>query len=189
MGRVIDPLQLMGAQIDSRRGRQAAAAIHGGVSLQGIHYDLPMASAQVKSCVLLAGLYARANLGDRARAHPRPHRAHAARFWLPGAMISGVISLQGGGSLQAPILMSLRIFHRRIFPGGGQHRAGLRLVADHVGINPTRIGVINILRLMGGDITLKTSAKWAVSRWRISGALCAAARDRHPAGPGAPGDR
>ena len=58
MGRVIDPLKLMGAQVDSAEGGRPPLRLHGGDTLSGIHYDLPMASAQVKSCVLLAGLYA-----------------------------------------------------------------------------------------------------------------------------------
>ena len=58
MGRVIDPVGLMGASIESADGGRPPLHIVGGQQLRGIHYDLPMASAQVKSCVLLAGLYA-----------------------------------------------------------------------------------------------------------------------------------
>ncbi|WP_408610725.1 hypothetical protein [Kineobactrum salinum] len=78
MGRVIEPLRLMGARIDGTgTGATPPLRVHGGAALQAIHYDLPMASAQVKSCVLLAGLYAR---GRTSVTEPAPTRDHTERM-------------------------------------------------------------------------------------------------------------
>ncbi|MEP1470573.1 MAG: 3-phosphoshikimate 1-carboxyvinyltransferase [Halieaceae bacterium] len=156
MGRVINPLQLMGARIDSAEGGRPPLTIHGGHSLSAMHYDLPMASAQVKSCVLLAGLYAN---GRTSVTEPAPTRDHTERmlrgFGYPVANDDGVISLQGGGSLQATdIDVPADISSTAFFLVAASIAPGSDVLLTHVGINPTRIGVINILRLMGGDITV-----------------------------------
>lgn len=77
MGRVADPLRLMGATIDTAEGGRPPLKIHGGAALKGIHYDMPMASAQVKSCLLLAGLYAE---GETRVREPAPTRDHTERM-------------------------------------------------------------------------------------------------------------
>ena len=157
MGRVIDPLQLMGAHIDSAEGGRPPLRIHGGDKLKAVHYDLPMASAQVKSCVLLAGLYAD---GRTSVTEPAPTRDHTERmlrgFGYPVTNDNGVISLVGGGSLQATdIDVPADISSTAFFLVAASIAPGSDVVLTHVGINPTRTGVINILRLMGGDITVK----------------------------------
>ena len=157
MGRVIDPLQLMGAHIDSAEGGRPPLRIHGGDKLKAVHYDLPMASAQVKSCVLLAGLYAD---GRTSVTEPAPTRDHTERmlrgFGYPVANDNGVISLVGGGSLQATdIDVPADISSTAFFLVAASIAPGSDVLLTHVGINPTRTGVINILRLMGGDITVK----------------------------------
>ena len=157
MGRVIDPLQLMGAHIDSAEGGRPPLRIHGGDKLKAVHYDLPMASAQVKSCVLLAGLYAD---GRTSVTEPAPTRDHTERmlrgFGYPVTNDNGVISLVGGGSLQATdIDVPADISSTAFFLVAASIAPGSDVLLTHVGINPTRTGVINILRLMGGDITVK----------------------------------
>lgn len=157
MGRVIDPLKLMGAEIDSQEGGRPPLGISGGKSLQGIHYDLPMASAQVKSCVLLAGLYAQ---GRTSVTEPAPTRDHTERmlrgFGYEVKNENGVISLQGGGSLRAAdIDVPADISSAAFFLVAASITPGSDLLLTHVGINPTRIGVLNILSLMGADIALK----------------------------------
>ncbi|TDG13517.1 3-phosphoshikimate 1-carboxyvinyltransferase [Seongchinamella unica] len=157
MGRVIDPLTLMGAEIASEEGGRPPLVISGGNSLQGIHYDLPMASAQVKSCVLLAGLYAR---GRTSVTEPAPTRDHTERmlrgFGYEVSNENGVISLQGGGRLKATdIDVPADISSAAFFLVAASITPGSDLLLTHVGINPTRTGVLNILRLMGADITLK----------------------------------
>lgn len=157
MGRVIDPLALMGAKIDSADGGRPPLKINGGRALNGIHYDLPMASAQVKSCVLLAGLFAS---GTTYVTEPAPTRDHTERmlrgFGYDVQTKDGVISLQGGGSLKAAAIeVPGDISSAAFFLVAASIAPGSDLLLTHVGINPTRIGVINILKLMGADITLR----------------------------------
>jgi 3-phosphoshikimate 1-carboxyvinyltransferase len=143
----------MGADV---RGDQPPLTVRGGQSLQGIHYDLPMASAQVKSCVLLAGLYAQ---GRTSVTEPAPTRDHTERmlrgFGYDVGKEDGVIFLQGGGELTATdIDVPADISSAAFFMVAASIAPGSDLLLTHVGINPTRIGVITILRLMGADITL-----------------------------------
>jgi 3-phosphoshikimate 1-carboxyvinyltransferase len=157
MGRVIDPLTLMGAKIDSQDGGRPPLHIAGGAQLKGIHYDLPMASAQVKSCVLLAGLYAQ---GQTSVTEPAPTRDHTERmlrgFGYSVSRENDVIGLAGGGSLTATnIDVPADISSAAFFLVAGSIAPGSDILLTHVGINPTRIGVLNILGLMGADITLE----------------------------------
>lgn len=157
MGRVIDPLTLMGAEIQGVDGGKPPLSISGGRQLTGIHYDLPMASAQVKSCVLLAGLYAS---GTTSLTEPAPTRDHTERmlrgFGYEVNCGKGVISLRGGGTLRATdIDVPADISSAAFFLVAASIAPGSDLLLTHVGINPTRIGVLNILQLMGADITLK----------------------------------
>lgn len=157
MGRVIDPLTSMGADIRGEEGGRPPLHIAGGQQLRGMHYDLPMASAQVKSCVLLAGLY---STGSTSVTEPAPTRDHTERmlrgFGYDVACVDGVISLQGGGSLQASdIDVPADISSAAFFLVAASIAPGSDLLLTHVGINPTRVGVLNILKLMGADITLQ----------------------------------
>jgi 3-phosphoshikimate 1-carboxyvinyltransferase len=157
MGRVIDPLKLMGAQVDSAEGGRPPLRLHGGDALSGIHYDLPMASAQVKSCVLLAGLYAN---GRTSVTEPAPTRDHTERmlrgFGYEVSTDGGVISVTGGGELTATdIDVPADISSAAFFLVAASIAPGSDLVLTHVGINPTRTGVIGILQAMGADISLQ----------------------------------
>ncbi|MEP6390212.1 MAG: 3-phosphoshikimate 1-carboxyvinyltransferase [Halioglobus sp.] len=157
MGRVTEPLALMGASIDANEGGRPPLRVSGGAQLKGIHYDLPMASAQVKSCVLLAGLYAQ---GRTSVTEPAPTRDHTERmlrgFGYPVTREGDVIYLEGGGSLTATdIDVPADISSAAFFLVAASIAPGSDVLLTHVGINPTRIGVLNILRLMGADITLK----------------------------------
>lgn len=157
MGRVMDPLALMGARIRGEEGGRPPLRIAGGQNLQSIHYDLPMASAQVKSCVLLAGLYSQ---GRTSVTEPAPTRDHTERmlrgFGYDVKNDDGVISLEGGGDLRATdIDVPADISSAAFFLVAASIAPGSDLLLTHVGINPTRTGVLNILKLMGADITLK----------------------------------
>ena len=160
MGRVITPLQAMGAKIESAAGGRPPLAISASRGLQGIHYPLPVASAQVKSCVLLAGLYAQ---GVTSVVEPSPARDHTERMLRGFGYVlerdaEGVISLQGGGRLRAcDIDVPADISSAAFFMAGASIAPGSDLLLTHVGINPTRAGVINILRAMGADITILKS--------------------------------
>jgi 3-phosphoshikimate 1-carboxyvinyltransferase len=157
MGRVIEPLTRMGAHIESTEGGRPPLLIHGGQTLRGIHYDLPMASAQVKSCVLLAGLY---SAGRTSVTEPAPTRDHTERmlrgFGYPVSCEGDEISLQGGGSLRAcDIDIPADISSAAFFLVAASISPGSDVLLTHVGVNPTRIGVLNILQLMGADIVLE----------------------------------
>jgi 3-phosphoshikimate 1-carboxyvinyltransferase len=156
MGRVINPLTQMGAVIHSAEEGRPPLQIEGGHKLRGIHYDLPMASAQVKSCVLLAGLFAQ---GRTSVTEPAPTRDHTERmlrgFGYNVQRENGVISLEGGGELTATdIDIPADISSAAFFLVGASICPGADLLLQHVGMNPTRIGVLNILGLMGADITV-----------------------------------
>lgn len=154
MARVLTPLALMGADVE---GDKPPVTIHGGKPLSGIHYDLPMASAQVKSCVLLAGLYAD---GITSVTEPAPTRDHTERmlrgFGYEVGKKDGVIFLQGGAALNAAdIDIPADISSAAFFMVAASISPGSDLTLTHVGVNPTRTGIINILRLMGADISLQ----------------------------------
>ncbi|TFH86749.1 bifunctional prephenate dehydrogenase/3-phosphoshikimate 1-carboxyvinyltransferase [Billgrantia azerbaijanica] len=157
MGRVADPLRLMGAEIDTAEGGRPPLRIHGGKSLQGITYDMPMASAQVKSCLLLAGLYAE---GETRVREPAPTRDHTERmlagFGYDVGREGDTCWLTGGGRLTAaPIDVPADISSATFFLVAAAITPGSDLVLEHVGVNPTRIGVINILKQMGADLRLE----------------------------------
>jgi len=154
MRRVTEPLALMGARIDTSATGTAPLKIRPCGGLRAISYDLPMASAQVKSCVLLAGLYAD---GETCVTEPAPTRDHTERmlegFGYAVRRQGKRICVDGGGRLQAcDIDVPADISSAAFFMVGASIAPGSDLVLEHVGMNPTRTGVINILRLMGADI-------------------------------------
>ncbi len=160
MGRVITPLESMGAQIQSETEGRPPLKITGSSHLKAIHYDLPMASAQVKSCVLLAGLYADGRTSVTESAPTRDHTERMLRGfgYLVDRDEEGVISLEGRGSLKGcDIDVPADISSAAFFMVGASIAADSELTLTHVGINPTRIGVINILRAMGADIEILDS--------------------------------
>lgn len=153
MGRVTTPLVEMGAVIESNEGRPPLY-VKGNKTLKGIHYEMPMASAQVKSCILLAGLYAE---GRTSVTEPAPTRDHTERmlrgFGYEVDCENEVISVQGGGSLKATTLdIPADISSAAFFLVAASIAEGSDLTLEHVGMNPTRSGVITILTLMGADI-------------------------------------
>lgn len=156
MNRVAKPLAEMGATIDTAEEGRPPLNIHGGSALKGIHYDMPMASAQVKSCLLLAGLYAE---GETSVTEPAPTRDHTERmlkgFGYDVQSVDGKISLKSGGKLSAcDIDIPADISSAAFFLVAGSITPGADLTLTHVGINPTRVGVLNILKLMGANIEL-----------------------------------
>lgn len=155
MTRVVKPLEKMGAKISLEEGH-APLYIHGGQKLLGISYEMPIASAQVKSCLLLAGLYAS---GETEILEPGPSRDHTERMLK--AFQAG-ISMSGN---RIKIQASEKLIARNIDVPGDISSAAFFIVAatliekseiilTHVGVNPTRTGIIHILRRMGADISL-----------------------------------
>ncbi|PWG63470.1 3-phosphoshikimate 1-carboxyvinyltransferase [Sediminicurvatus halobius] len=157
MRRVTEPLAAMGARIDTSAEGTAPLRIHGGQRLRGIDYALPVASAQVKSALLLAGLYAD---GETRVTEPAPTRDHTERllagFGYPVHRDGASVRLSGGGRLQGgPIVVPADISSAAFFLVGASIAPGSALVLEHVGLNPTRTGVIGILRRMGADIEIE----------------------------------
>ena len=155
MERVIEPLRKMGMHIDAAPGERLPLRIRGGQVLRGIHWPMPMASAQVKSSLLLAGLQAS---GRTEIIEPAPCRDHTERmlevFGCPvtrdgnTVAISGESLLHGDVSLTVPGDFSSAMF--ALVAACLAPNADLELV--DVGINPTRIGGLEILRRMGAQI-------------------------------------
>lgn len=157
MKRVADPMVLMGADVGTTEGGRPPVTIKGGSQLKGIHYDLPMASAQVKSCVLLAGLYAD---GETSVTEPAPTRDHTERmlkgFGYEVEVDGPTVKIRSGGELKGTqIDVPADISSSAFFMVGASIAAGSDITLEHVGINPTRVGVINILRDMGANIELQ----------------------------------
>ncbi len=156
MKRVSEPLRRMGAQIAGRaQGTMAPLAITGS-PLHGISYDSPIASAQVKSALMLAGLYA---AGETTVTEPSLSRDHSERmFRFFGADLdtlpNGVV-VRGGAELRGQeIMVPGDISSAAFFMVAALIVPGSELLIRNVGINPTRTGIIDILQAMGGDITL-----------------------------------
>jgi len=159
MGRVIRPLTMMGAAIESDCDGTPPLQLSGGLRLHAIHYDLPIASAQVKSAVLLAGLYAD---GITSVTEPAVTRDHTERMLASmGAEISarnGTVSIAGGQVLRAcPVQVPGDLSSATFIILGTLLSQRAEILIENVGINPTRTGVIDILKGMGADLTLENS--------------------------------
>jgi len=155
MNRIANPLREMGADIETDENGTPPLKIKGS-SLTSIEYKMPMASAQVKSAVLLAGMYAE---GITRVEEPATCRDHTERmlagFSYPVIQNSdtGSSELQGGLSLSATdIDIPADISSAAFFLVAASISPGSELELSHVGVNPTRIGIINLLKLMGADI-------------------------------------
>ncbi|HEL5025668.1 TPA: 3-phosphoshikimate 1-carboxyvinyltransferase [Stenotrophomonas maltophilia] len=161
MRRVTGPLSQMGAKIDTQENGTPPLHVHGGQSLHGIDFASPVASAQIKSAVLLAGLYAQ---GETQVTEPHPTRDYTERmlsaFGVDIEFSPGKAHLRGGQRLRAtdivvPADFSSAAFYlvaASIIPG-----SELRL--KQVGLNPRRTGLLHALRLMGADITEENPAE------------------------------
>ena len=156
MGRVITPLSQMGAEIDSEHGKPPLR-IHGKGELRAIDYELPIASAQVKSAVLLAGLYAKGTSSVTEPAVTRDHTERMLRSMGVSVTTAGHrISIAGGQALEGcrvcvPADLSSAAFV--ILAAVLAEKA--EIVIANVGVNPTRTGVIDILQDMGADISME----------------------------------
>jgi 3-phosphoshikimate 1-carboxyvinyltransferase len=155
MGRIIDPLRMMGALIESNGGR-APLRIEGSQNLRAVEYELPVASAQVKSCVLLAGLFSK---GITTVIENTPTRDHTERMLGLSSVTIGskkYISVQGGQQKPAQMWSIPGDFSAAAFflvAGSIVPNSALHL--PRVGLNPTRTGLIDILRAMGADISIR----------------------------------
>jgi 3-phosphoshikimate 1-carboxyvinyltransferase len=154
MRRVIEPLAAMGAQIEAAEGERPPLRIRGGRALHGIDYEPPVASAQVKSAVLLAGLYAR---GETEVREIHPTRDYTERmlgaFGWPIAFAPGTARLSGGHRLRAThVDVPGDVSSAAFFVVAATITPGSELVLRGVGLNPRRTGLLDVLREMGADI-------------------------------------
>lgn len=158
MARVIAPLSKMGLKIIGReQSRYAPLAISSAEQVQGIEYDMPVASAQVKSAILLAALFA-----SRATiiSEPMPSRDHTERmfetFGIPVIRDSQTITIKPVQKLNAPKQINVPgdISSAAFWLVAASIVPNSHLVLVNVGINPTRTGILDILKQMGADITI-----------------------------------
>ena len=162
MARIIDPLREMGAIIKSSDS-MPPLSISGNQKLSALKYTLPVASAQIKSCLLLAGLYAD---GETCITENETTRDHTERmlkgFGYQVTSSSGKVSLTGGGQLQAcDIEVPSDISSAAFFIVAASIAKNADITLEAVNINPTRTGVIEILKLMGANIELNNQREEA----------------------------
>jgi 3-phosphoshikimate 1-carboxyvinyltransferase len=165
MARIVEPLRLMGARIDGRSGgKLAPLSIRGGQTLRSIKYASPVASAQVKSAVLLAGLYADGETMVNEPSKSRDHTERMFRFfgvevWEQGTSVTvhGRQRLRARGPLTIPSDISSAAF----FMVAASIVPGSDLLIRNVGVNPTRTGIIDVLIAMGAGIALENQREQA----------------------------
>lgn len=153
MARIVDPLTLMGADISATQRGTAPLSIHSCGGLQGIEYVSPVASAQIKSCVLLAGLFAS---GTTRVLEPRLSRDHTERL-LPlfGVDLPAPCSVTGGARLKAVRFAVPGDISSAVFAlAAAAMTPGSDITVHGVGLNPTRTGFLRCLEAMGADISI-----------------------------------
>jgi len=157
MKRVTEPLARMGAQIQGRGNGTLAPLAITGTQLQGISYQSPIASAQVKSALMLAGLYADGITTITEPTLSRDHSERMLRYFGANLETTGsMVTLQGGQELQGrEICVPGDISSAAFLLVAALIVPGSELLIRNVGVNPTRTGVIDILQAMGGDIVLQ----------------------------------
>lgn len=165
MSRVVKPLQQMGAQIWGRKGNTLAPLAIQGQALQPIHYHSPIASAQVKSCILLAGLNTEGKTTVTEPALSRDHSERMLRAY--GAELSidpdtNSVTITGGAKLYGQtVIVPGDISSAAFWLVAGAIVPGSDLVVENVGVNPTRTGILEALELMGADIQLENQREVA----------------------------
>jgi 3-phosphoshikimate 1-carboxyvinyltransferase len=150
---IVKPLTQMGARIDTGTGGTPPLRFSGNPDLQGIDYQSPIASAQVKSCLLLAGLYA---AGRTTVTEPLKSRDHTEKM-LPafGVRLQGNCGVKGGSQLTgAPVHVPADISSAAFFLVAAAMVPGSDLLLKNVGLNKTRDGIIHVLRAMGADLAI-----------------------------------
>lgn len=162
MARIMDPLRLMGAKIAGNQGSFSAPLTISGGNLEGIHYELPVASAQVKSALIYAGLQAQ---GTTTIVEPTVTRDHTERM----LSYCGVPLFRSGETINIPGCSPIHGQNHKI-PGDFSSAAyliaatlalpGSELVISNVGLNPTRLGFLEVLGGMGADFEIVNETSW-----------------------------
>lgn len=155
MARIANPLRQMGAKIDGRADGKLAPLIIRGGSLTAIDYTLPVPSAQVKSAVLLAGLYASGETIVREEFLSRDHTERMLQFF--GGNLerrAGSVILRKSELFGQPVKVPGDISSAAFFMAAAAAMPGAHLIIEDVGLNPTRTGIIDVLREMGASIQI-----------------------------------
>lgn len=154
MKRVVDPLSLMGAKLQGEGPRHCPPLHITGGALQGIDYEMPMASAQVKSAVLLAGLFAKGRTSVREPAPCRDHTERMLQYYLvPVRREGNRVTVHGRSRLEArDFAVPGDISSAAFWLVAAAAMSGSELVVEDVGLNPTRTGILGILLRMGARI-------------------------------------
>ncbi len=157
MERVAEPLREMGASISTSQNGGAPVYITGGQQLSGIDYQMPVASAQVKSALLLAGLYAQGVTRIKQPAITRDHTERMLKnFGVELTTENSVVSIASGQTLKATNLdIPADISSAAFFIVAAAINPGSDLVIEQVGVNPSRSGIVDIMKMMGADLTLE----------------------------------
>ncbi|MBD2451675.1 3-phosphoshikimate 1-carboxyvinyltransferase [Nostoc sp. FACHB-152] len=165
MSRVVRPLEQMGAQIWGRKGNSLAPLAIQGQALKPIHYHSPIASAQVKSCILLAGLNTE---GQTIVTEPALSRDHSERMLSAfGAEVitdpeTNTVTITGPAQLYGQkVVVPGDISSAAFWLVAGAIVPGSELVIENVGVNPTRTGILEALEMMGADIQLENQREVA----------------------------
>ncbi len=181
MRRIIEPLELMGAKIDSNEGKPPLR-IHGSDSLRPITYQLPVASAQVKSAILFAGLFANGRTTVIEKSLSRDHTERLFNgFGVPVTTNELSITIDGparftGGAIRIPGDISSAAY----FIAAAMLLPRSELTIESVGLNPSRAAFVSVLRSWGGKITttdLRDERNEPVGTIKVEGGLRPAIRD------------
>ncbi len=155
MARIVQPLRKMGVQVGAVDNKFAPLSIRSG-NLSAINYKMPMASAQVKSCVLFAGLYPEGVTQVLEPAESRDHTERMLSFFEGKIKKNGLrVSVQGPASLKGKkILIPCDLSSAAFFIAAAVLVKGSEIMIENVGINPTRTGFLDLLRDMGAELEI-----------------------------------
>ena len=156
MGRVVGPLKEMGAQFMGREGDSLAPLAVRGGNLNSIDYTLPVPSAQVKSAVLIAGLYADGKTVVRSPSLSRDHTERMLKYLGGDIQVDGLVATVGRSEFNArDILVPGDVSSAAFWMVAGSAHPNAKIRLEGVGINPTRTGVISVLESMGANLSLE----------------------------------
>ncbi len=156
MARIVDPLRLMGAEVDGRDGGRLAPLTFRGGSLHGIEYRMPVASAQVKSALLLAGLFAEGETTLEQPAVSRDHTELMFRSMGVEVIEDGLtVSVRPGRLSAMDVTVPADISSAAYWVVAGVCHPDAEVRVRNVGVNPTRTGILDALAMMGADVTVE----------------------------------
>ena len=156
MARIVDPLRLMGAEVDGREGGRLAPLTFRGGSLHGIEYRMPVASAQVKSALLLAGLFADGETTLEQPAVSRDHTELMFRSMGVEVIEDGLtVSVRPGRLTAMDVTVPADISSAAYWLVAGVCHPDAEVRVCNVGVNPTRTGILDALAMMGADVSVE----------------------------------